>query len=225
MAGRPLSDVENDITLWHNAFPQSPSYLGGIFFDDTSRDDDSSLPDVERAIIYSQSLFSFMSSSSTVMFNWGTASTVMRKYVDCSTYYNYLQGQPGATVVQKWVTFEDSESQYMGQTTGLWYDSDHSWVHNYYAGRFVNLVYNAHADGSTLTGFGSIEYVRQQANSQYIYVTDGPYPGNTWGTIASDPLWTRERTAYSGTADSFAGAALGSETFAYASWQCPSPSP
>jgi hypothetical protein len=219
-AGTPIATIRSQVALWHSWYPQ----LSGIFFDNSIRSTDNDIPDFENVLMYTQGIFGFYQNSGTVYFNNGGFTAFTEKYVDCLIYHDY-GGYPGSSAAhQRWVTFEGDDYTYRGTD---WTNAAHGWIHNYSAWRFINLIYSAPVDGSTLHGLGSIEYILAYANASSLYVTDqfGP-PTNTWGRRAKDPVWTNEQDSFSQQPyTGYFGRDLGSEIFAYGPSQCPPPTP
>jgi hypothetical protein len=218
---RTSSDIKADIDAWHNLGVG----LDGILFDDAERSDTSILASIEWLGNYAQDTFAGTCMSScpgTVVFNWGGASPTMENYVDCQ-----LAEQSEGWYAQLnmiWVTFEGSEFNYLYGTN--WTDTNHNWIHNLWANRFANLVYSGSADGSRVTGMTSYYQQQSWSNALWIYATNtGGSPANTWGTIASNPLWSDEQQYLAGQANTFAGADDWNEVYnwGYGGGACPSP--
>jgi hypothetical protein len=221
--GTPLTSVLADVRTWKTNYPYPT--LAGIFFDQTDRSTETDLADFERALIYAQSAYAFMSSGGQVVFNNGSAKAVTEKYMNCIYYNDWNSGPPFKN--SSWVTFEGSDADYRNTVAnGMWYDTEHAWVHNYHPGRFANLVYTSPVNGSSLNGRGSVFNAQQVANAGRIYATDGPAPPqNTWGVVAADPLWGLEQDLFAGKSQASDGQFITTEVLRYSASQCPQPSP
>lgn len=242
--GRSANDIKLDMNAWYN--PSLQLGLRGVFIDDAERSDESILADIEGLGNYGQELFSgncMGPCPGRVVFNWGGVGSEMEKYVDCTllrandTLY--------ARNAFNWVTYEGTEDNYLWATN--WFDGAHNWVHNYFAWRFVNLVFGDWYNGECVTGDCGPNLLQASgtANAAFLYMTDhwGPTsctsdsqcPGgtcdltsntcaeNTWGRIASNPLWADEQAAIPWHTNTFQGTGQSNEIYAHSIGECPAP--
>lgn len=217
---RTVQAVKADVVQWANNYPE----ISGVLFDDAFRSDDADLANAEATGRFTQDLFGKCCySPGTAVFNWGGYNAIMAKYVACQIFNQGGGISPFSNAIH-WVTFEGSESAYINHGNA-WTDASYAWVHDVSSYRIVHLIYNATSSGATINNPNSIFTNSVAGNAGYVYATDGVFPGNTWGQVANNPLWTNEQSFFSNRSTSLAGRALGSEVYAYSPSQCPAPAP
>jgi hypothetical protein len=185
-ASRPSANIQADLfSGWNQLGPITGQYLDGIYFDDADR---SSSAGVARAEYWTTQVFNNFhpqgnpSLNGRVIFGYGTTHTWTGDYVRCVANYhggfNWFVTQENTlsayTAIDPWAQFASGGAS--------------QWMNGYIPDHFINIVNNDTGANQTLATMQDLANRSRILNAGQLYVTDGPFPGNTYGHLAQNSV-------------------------------------